>query len=78
MGIKYGRGWGGARISLSQGSVLSREYVPSRLLFDLIMTRIVNECPVSKLHDGSLQRLHSADNIAVNCMEGTAMKALVK
>ena len=29
MGIKYGRGWGGARISLSRGSVLSREYFPS-------------------------------------------------
>jgi len=28
MGIKYGRGWGGARISLSRGSVLSREYFP--------------------------------------------------
>ena len=31
MGIKYGRGWGGARISLSQGSVLSKEYFPSSL-----------------------------------------------
>ena len=29
MGIEYGRGWGGARISLSRGSVLSREYLPS-------------------------------------------------
>ena len=29
MGIKHGRGWGGARISLSRGSVLSREYFPS-------------------------------------------------
>jgi len=29
MGIKYGRGRGGARISLSRGSVLSREYFPS-------------------------------------------------
>jgi len=29
MGIKYGRGWGGVQISLSQGSVLSREYFPS-------------------------------------------------
>jgi len=29
MGIKYGRGWGGARISLSRGSVLSPEYFPS-------------------------------------------------
>jgi len=31
MGIKYVRGWGGARISLSRGSVLSREYFPSSL-----------------------------------------------
>ena len=31
MGIKYGRGWGGARISLSRGPVLSREYFPSSL-----------------------------------------------
>jgi len=29
MGIKYGRGWGGARISLSRGFVLSREHFPS-------------------------------------------------
>ena len=36
MGIKYGSGWGGARISLSRGSVLSREYFPSSLfLFTL-------------------------------------------
>jgi len=32
MGIKYGRGSGGARISLSRGSVLSREYFPSSLI----------------------------------------------
>ena len=31
MCIKYGRGWGGAWISLSRGSVLSREYFPSSL-----------------------------------------------
>jgi len=31
MGIKYGRGWRGARISLSRGSVLSREYFPFSL-----------------------------------------------
>jgi len=35
MGIKYGRGWGGARISLSRGSVLSREYFPSSLFYIL-------------------------------------------
>ena len=33
MDIKYGRGWGGARISLSRGSVLSREYFPSSLYY---------------------------------------------
>ena len=31
MGIKYSKGWGGARISLSQGSVLSREYFSSSI-----------------------------------------------
>jgi len=31
MGIKYGRGWGVARISLSRGSVLSTEYFPSSI-----------------------------------------------
>ena len=31
MDINYGRGWGGARISLSRGSVLLREYFPSSL-----------------------------------------------
>ena len=36
---------------------------------------MVNECPVSKLHDGGLQRLHSADDIAVNWLEETAKKA---
>jgi len=34
MGIKYGRGWGGARISLLWGSVLSREYFPSSFNLD--------------------------------------------
>jgi len=33
--------------------------------------------PVSKLHDGSLQRLHPAGDVAVNWLEGTAMKALM-
>ena len=32
MGIKCGRGWGGSRISLSRGSVLSREYFPSSIV----------------------------------------------
>ena len=34
MGIKYGRGCGGARISHSRGSVLSREYFPSSYLLE--------------------------------------------
>ena len=36
----------------------------------------VHEYPVSKLHDGGLQRLHCADNVAVNWLDGTAMKTL--
>jgi len=39
---------------------------------------IVNECRVSKLYDGGLQRLHSADDVAVNWLEGTTTKALAK
>jgi len=35
---------------------------------------IVNKCPVSKLHDGGL---HSADSVAVNWLERTALKAHV-
>ena len=35
MGIKYGKGWGGARISLSLGSVLSREYFPSSVIYEV-------------------------------------------
>jgi len=38
---------------------------------------LVNECPVSKLYDGGLQRLHPADDVAVNRLEGMAMKAHV-
>jgi len=30
------------------------------------------------LYDGGLQRLHSADDVAINRLEGTAIKALVK
>ena len=39
-------------------------------------SHIVNECPVSKLHDSGLQKLHSADVVVVNWLEGMAMKAL--
>jgi len=38
----------------------------------------INKCPGSKLHDGGLQRLHSAEYIAINWLEETATKALVK
>ena len=41
MGIKYGRGWGGARISLSQGSVLSREYFPSSLFLFILLFELL-------------------------------------
>jgi len=40
------------------------------------MSHIVNECPVSKLHDAACK--DSADDVAVNWLEGTAMKALVR
>ena len=32
----------------------------------------------SKLHDGDLQRLHSADEVAANWLDGMAMKALTR
>jgi len=36
------------------------------------MSLTVNEHPVSKLlHDGGLQRLHSADDVAINQLEAT-------
>jgi len=35
-------------------------------------------CPVSKLHDSGLQRLQSADDVAVNWLKGMAMKVLAK
>jgi len=34
--------------------------------------------PVSKLYDDGLQRLHSANDVAINLMEGTALKAPAK
>jgi len=44
MGIKYGRGWGEARISLSRWSVLSREYFPSSFsCFDRLIWRCTNK-----------------------------------
>ena len=36
------------------------------------VSHIVDECPGSKLHDGGLQRPHSADDVAVTWLEGTA------
>ena len=38
----------------------------------------VHKCPVSKLHDGGLQRLYCADDVAVNWLEGMAMKEIAK
>jgi len=40
------------------------------------MSDAVNECSVRKLHDGGLQRLHSADDVVVNWL--TTTKALAK
>jgi len=37
-----------------------------------------NKCPGSKLPDGGLERLYSTDDIAINWLEGMAMKALMK
>ena len=42
------------------------------------MSHIVNECPVTELFDGGLQRLHFSNADAVNCLELTAMKAVMK
>jgi len=38
---------------------------------------IVNECPVCKLHDGGLQRLHSDKEVAVSWVEGKKSKGKV-
>ena len=40
------------------------------------VSHLVNECTVSEFHDGGLQRVHYADYVAVNWLEGMAMKAL--
>ena len=42
------------------------------------MSHIVNERPVSKLHGSGVQRLHSADDVAVNWLEGSATEALAE
>ena len=34
--------------------------------------------PVSRLYDDGLQRLHSTNDVAINLMEGTALKAPAK
>ena len=39
---------------------------------------IINECPGINLHDVGLQRLYCADDVTINWLEGTAMKALTK
>ena len=38
------------------------------------ISHIVNECPVCKLHDGGLQRLHSDKEVAVSWVEGKKVK----
>jgi len=54
------------------------------LIFDRVVKKIKggrflgHECPVSKLHDCGLQRLYSADGVAVSWLEGTAIEALQK
>jgi len=49
--------------------LLSNEY---------IAISAANMCPGSKLYDGCLQRLHSANDVPVIWLEGTAVKALVR
>jgi len=43
-----------------------------------VMTTANKDATGSKLHDGGLQRLHFADDIALNWLEGMAMKALAR
>jgi len=38
------------------------------------ISHIVNECPLTKLSDGGLERLHLADNDAINWLEQTMNK----
>jgi len=40
------------------------------------MHHSANECPVSKPRDDVFQRLHSADDVPVNCLEEMATKYL--
>jgi len=40
------------------------------------MHHSANECPVSKPRDDVFQRLHSADDVPVNCLEEMATKCL--
>ena len=42
------------------------------------VSHTVNECPLTILSDGGLQRLHLADDDAVNWLEQTVTKAFVK
>ena len=53
-------------------SVLSSDKCESRMVQTVSHT--VNECPASKLHDGGLQRLHYTDDVAINWLEGIALK----
>jgi len=63
MSIKYGRGWGGARISLSRGSVLSREYFPSSLFLFLVtkLSSMVTKLSNTAYKDLKLIYSHQTD-----------------
>ena len=42
------------------------------------MSHIVNECPRTRHSNGGLQRLHFADDVSVDWLEGTTMRAFAK
>ena len=69
MGIKYGRCWGGARISLSREYVLSREYFPSSLImcYKLVFSLFF-----------SLALLWHHENTSLNCLRSAVTLMLEK
>ena len=46
--------------------------------YGMVQSHTADKCLGSKLHDSGLQRLYSADDIAINWFEGMAMKAFMK
>ena len=50
----------------------------SQIINQRINQRLVNKYPVSKLHNGSPQRLNSGKDVEVNWLEKTAIKALTR